>query len=249
MFCIWISSQVNMWENFLMQSLLCTVNYEAERYRDTSASWGLMSGQWLWKWWTTHIDVDLLSIDLKPFGSKWCQLFEQRQTIQLHRALISDGKEKKEGEKMSLITWNWQEASVFIIISAKVSVMDLECSWETSARNWAKGKDERPVAFPPPLPDFLTKCRHRLSWIFYPPGWSSGQILVASGSWNILDVFQWVISRGCILLYVCVSWLTLNAGNEQTQPWYHSWINWSAVPLFTQLMTACSFLLSGSIRD
>lgn len=60
---------------------------------------------------------------------------------------------------------------------------------------------------------------------------------------------QWVISRGCILLYVCVSWLTLNAGNEQAQPWYHSWINWSAVPLFTQLMTACSFLLSGSIRD
>lgn len=96
---------------------------------------------------------------------------------------------KKGGEKMSLITWNWQEASVFIIISAKVSVMDLECSWETSARNWAKGKDERPVAFPPPPPDFLTKCRHRLSWNFYPPGWSSGQILVASGSWNILDFF------------------------------------------------------------
>lgn len=48
---------------------------------------------------------------------------------------------------------------------------------------------------------------------------------------------------------MCVSWLALNTGNEQAQPWYHSWINWSAVPLFTQLMAACSFLLSGSIRD
>lgn len=44
---------------------------------------------------------------------------------------------------MSLITLKLQEASVFIIISAKVSVMNLECSWETSVRNRARDEDER----------------------------------------------------------------------------------------------------------
>lgn len=44
---------------------------------------------------------------------------------------------------MSLITLKLQEASVFIVISAKVSVMKLECGWETSVRTRARRKDER----------------------------------------------------------------------------------------------------------
>lgn len=44
---------------------------------------------------------------------------------------------------MSLIRSKWQEASAFIIISAKVSVMDVECSWKTSMEDWAWGGEKK----------------------------------------------------------------------------------------------------------
>jgi len=45
----------------------------------------------------------------------------------------SRSQRKEREAKMSLIRSKWQEANVFIRISAKVSVMNLECSWK---RQW-----------------------------------------------------------------------------------------------------------------
>lgn len=152
---------------------------------------------------------------------------------------------------MSLITLKLQEASVFIIISAKVSVMKLECSWETSAWNWARGKDERHQFFLSfadkvglwPLMAKATKERHRRLVVYgrlqRPPIQAMAQLANFGREWVISTVH--ILLNSCVLAgFECAKGAGPLTGTTAGLT--------GQLLLFMELFTAWGFVSSGSIQ-